>query len=124
MQDPVASPTACEASSGTGCSAVFPISIVGNLVYDATGSIVLICDEDRQCSKVWNEIEINKDPHFICPECGRLGQRMVELRPTWGPYHLHTDGWFRLYPQNPAVRGRESPSVPCTGVVRHPNQDG
>jgi len=25
---------------------------------------------------------------------------------------------------NPAVRGRESPSVPCTGVVGTPNQKG
>jgi predicted RNA-binding Zn-ribbon protein involved in translation (DUF1610 family) len=100
------------------CSARFPFRIVGERVYDATGSIVLVCDEDTHCGGVWAEREVNKDPHFTCPNCGRLGQRMEELKPTWGPYYLHPNGWYMLYPPNPAVRGRESASVPCTGVVR------
>jgi len=83
------------------CSARFPFRIEGERVYDATGSIVLVCDEDTHCGGVWAEREVNKDPHFICPNCGRLGQRMEELKPTWGPYYLHPDGWYMLYPPNP-----------------------
>ena len=82
------------------CSARFPFRIVGERVYDATGSIVLVCDEDTHCGGVWAEREVNKDPHFTCLNCGRLGQRMEELKPTWGPYYLHPDGWYMLYPPN------------------------
>ncbi len=35
--------------------------------------------------------------------------------------HRLRDMARRFLSQNPAVRGRESPSVPCTGVVGHPN---
>jgi hypothetical protein len=30
------------------------------------------------CGNFYNESDIDKDPHFICPKCGRLGLRMEE----------------------------------------------
>jgi hypothetical protein len=47
-------------------------------VKDATGSIVVTCSELEVCT-LYSENEIEKDGHFICPKCGRLGQRMVEF---------------------------------------------
>ena len=85
------------------CSAVFPLDVSGPMVKDATGANVLICSEDRECGTFWNEKQIDVDPHFICPTCGRLGQRMVEIPKTYGAYHLHPDGWYRLFSPNVAV---------------------
>jgi hypothetical protein len=81
-------------------SAVLPFAIRANCVFDAENSRVVVCSEDRVCSQHWKEEVVDADGHFSCPECGRIGQRMVELRPTYGAYHLHADGWFRLHPQN------------------------
>lgn len=50
-------------------------------VEDATGSRVLVCSEDTDCTLRFNERAVESDGHFMCPNCGRLGQRMVEARP-------------------------------------------
>jgi hypothetical protein len=54
-------------------------------VVDATGSRVLVCAGwcagDMDCPLRFNEREVDADGHFICPNCGRLGQRMVEATP-------------------------------------------
>lgn len=47
--------------------------------YDDAGMRLLVCSPARDCSQVFREREVDADPHFICPECGRLGQRMCEL---------------------------------------------
>jgi hypothetical protein len=78
-------------------AAVLPFEIRGEIVFDATGSRVVVCSEDRDCSQAFKEEVIDSDGHFMCPECGRLGQRMVELRSTYGAYRMHPDGWFRLF---------------------------
>lgn len=46
-------------------------------VRDSTGSLVITCDYESLCM-LFAEREVEKDGHFMCPECGRLGQRMVE----------------------------------------------
>lgn len=46
-------------------------------VCDSTGSLVITCDDEILCM-LFSEREVDKDGHFMCPECGRLGQRMVE----------------------------------------------
>lgn len=81
------------AADNTNYSAVLPFTIRGNNVYDADGSRVIVCSEDRLCSRMFKEEKVDADWHFICPECGRLGQRCVELRPTYGAYscYLHSD---------------------------------
>jgi hypothetical protein len=50
-------------------------------VRDATGSLVITCDDEILCM-LFSEREVDKDGHFMCPKCGRLGQRMVEARPA------------------------------------------
>lgn len=50
----------------------------GGFVIDAEGSVVLTCSEDTDCGYLFSEREVEKDGHFMCPGCGRLGQRMVE----------------------------------------------
>jgi hypothetical protein len=50
-------------------------------VVDATDSIVLVCSEETECALRFSEREVNKDGHFMCPDCGRLGQRMIEASP-------------------------------------------
>ena len=52
-----------------------------DFVIDATGSTVLTCSEETDCPLRFSEREVNKDGHFICPNCGRLGQRMIEASP-------------------------------------------
>lgn len=47
-------------------------------IYDANDSRVLACGEDNPCPRLYAEDAIDADAHFICPHCGRLGQRMVE----------------------------------------------
>jgi len=46
-------------------------------VLDRTGSLVIPCDDEILCM-LFSEREVEKDGHFLCPKCGRLGQRMVE----------------------------------------------
>ena len=46
-------------------------------VRDSTGSLVITCDDEILCM-LFAEREVEKDGHFMCPKCGRLGQRMVE----------------------------------------------
>ena len=46
-------------------------------VRDSTGDIVITCDDEILCT-LFSEREVEKDGHFMCPTCGRLGQRMVE----------------------------------------------
>jgi hypothetical protein len=50
-------------------------------VVDATGSRVLACSEDTDCTLRFSEREVETDGHFMCQNCGRLGQRMVEATP-------------------------------------------
>jgi len=62
--------------------AVRPFHVNGaDFVIDATGSTVLVCSEETDCPLRFSEREVNKDGHFICPNCGRLGQRMIEASP-------------------------------------------
>lgn len=64
------------------CLAVRPFRITdAGLVIDANGSTVLACSEVTDCPLRFAEREVEKDGHFICPNCGRLGQRMVEATP-------------------------------------------
>ena len=113
----ITGPQFADDSPARRCSAQFPLTITDKQVFDATGSIVLVCDEDNPCGGVWAEREVNKDPHFLCPICGRLGQRMDELKPTWGPYFLHPNGWYMLYPPN-QIHHDGAASVPSVdGVV-------
>jgi len=86
------------ASSGSSpslCSADFPLMVKGDFVYDAGGMRLLVCSPARDCSQIFREREVDADPHFICPECGRLGQRMAELRPDQERYFT-PDGIFIL----------------------------
>jgi hypothetical protein len=50
-------------------------------VRDSTGSLVITCDDEILCM-LFSEREVEKDGHFLCPKCGRLGQRMVEATPA------------------------------------------
>jgi len=50
-------------------------------VEDATGARMLVCSEDTDCAFRFSERAVDADAHFVCPSCGRLGQRMVEARP-------------------------------------------
>ena len=62
--------------------AVLPFHVNAHgFVEDATGSQVLVCSEDTDCTLRFSEREVDKDGHFMCPNCGRLGQRMVEATP-------------------------------------------
>ena len=62
--------------------AVRPFHVNGaDFVIDATGATVLACSEETDCPLRFSEREVNKDGHFICPNCGRLGQRMIEASP-------------------------------------------
>ena len=64
------------------CLAIPPYSHKeGEFVMDMTYSTVLACDEDGDCPLRFNEREVEKDGHFTCPNCGRLGQRMIEATP-------------------------------------------
>lgn len=54
---------------------------------DATGDLVLVCSNDGDCQKRYAEDKVDSDPHFICPECGRLGQRMEEYQPKTGEHN-------------------------------------
>jgi hypothetical protein len=58
--------------------AIRPFSLGKVFVLDATGSVVLACDEEATDCPLFSEREVEKDGHFMCPVCGRLGQRMVE----------------------------------------------
>ena len=59
----------------------FKVTPGGIWVSDANGSIVLVCSEDTNCQRRYSVRVVDAEPHFICPTCGRLGQRMVEARP-------------------------------------------
>lgn len=61
---------------------VYPLRIESGRVIDATGTCVLACSADTDCPMRFSEREIEKDGHFMCPNCGRLGQRMVEATPA------------------------------------------
>lgn len=61
--------------------AVKPYRVDGSFVKDANGSTVLACSEDTDCPNRYAEREVEKDGWFMCPLCGRLGQRMVEATP-------------------------------------------
>jgi len=62
--------------------AVPPFQVNGaDFVIDATGSTVLACSEETDCTLRFSEREVGKDGHFTCPNCGRLGQRMIEASP-------------------------------------------
>jgi hypothetical protein len=50
-------------------------------VTDSTGATVIVCSWEGDCLLRFNEREVEKDGHFMCPNCGRLGQRMVEATP-------------------------------------------
>ena len=63
-----------------------PFMVKGDFVYDAGGMRLLVCSPARDCSQIFRERDVDADPHFICPECGRLGQRMAELRPDQERY--------------------------------------
>jgi hypothetical protein len=52
-----------------------------NHVRDSTGSLVITCSDEILCM-LFSEDEVDKDGHFMCPRCGRLGQRMVEATPA------------------------------------------
>jgi predicted RNA-binding Zn-ribbon protein involved in translation (DUF1610 family) len=73
------------AKDGVRCSAwlgALPFHVdARGFVEDATGSRVLVCSEDTDCTLRFNERAVDSDGHFMCPNCGRLGQRMVEARP-------------------------------------------
>ena len=49
--------------------------------FAAALAAVLACSEETDCPLRFSEREVNKDGHFICPNCGRLGQRMIEASP-------------------------------------------
>jgi len=52
-----------------------------NHVRDSTGSFVITCSDESLCM-LFSEREVDNDGHFMCPRCGRLGQRMVEATAT------------------------------------------
>lgn len=52
-----------------------------NRVLDANGARVLACSEETTCPLRFAEPAVEKDGHFVCPNCGRLGQRMTEAAP-------------------------------------------
>lgn len=53
------------------------------MVYDANGDRVIVCSDEPGlgCDLFYSERLVDADPHFICPKCGRLGQRMEEVSP-------------------------------------------
>jgi len=53
----------------------------GSDVRDSTGSLVITCNDESLCM-LFSDREVEKDGHFMCPTCGRLGQRMVEATPA------------------------------------------
>jgi len=61
--------------------AVPPFRAAPPWVVDASGSLVLACSESTNCPHRYSENAVDADAHFICPNCGRLGQRMVEATP-------------------------------------------
>jgi len=64
------------------CFAVPPLRIsFKRYVMDSTGSRVLVCSEDTECPMRYNERLVESEPSFCCPNCGRLGLRMVEATP-------------------------------------------
>jgi len=59
-------------------AAVPPFTRSGQFVTDATGSRVLVCGDWGICQALYNEFAVDEEGFFICPICGRLGQRMIE----------------------------------------------
>lgn len=57
-----------------------PFTLRNGFVFDADDSRVICCSQDDGCPRLWKEEAVDADPHFMCPDCGRLGQRMDELR--------------------------------------------
>ena len=55
----------------------YHLSLHSRHVRDSIGDIVITCDDEILCT-LFSEREVEKDGHFMCPKCGRLGQRMVE----------------------------------------------
>lgn len=52
-----------------------------HLVVDLDGAVVLACSDDTSCKARYSDHFIADHPHFMCPECGRIGLRMVEATP-------------------------------------------
>lgn len=69
---------------------VLPLSLRGQFVVDATGSVVLTCSDDRQCA-LYRAEGIDAFPLFICPACGRMGCRMDEATPEQCGLAPHED---------------------------------
>ena len=74
------------------CFGVLPFRVnESGFVEDVTGSRVIVCSEDTDCTLRFSEREAEKDGHFMCPACGRLGQRMVAARPDQCGLELQTN---------------------------------
>jgi ribosomal protein L37E len=61
----------------TNTLARHPFHLSGKFVKDAENSTIITCVEDSTCL-LFSQDEVEKDGHFMCPKCGRLGQRMIE----------------------------------------------
>ncbi len=59
--------------------AVRPFRQSGRFVADANGDRVLICSVEYDCGARYAERLVDAEAHFICPKCGRFGQRMEEM---------------------------------------------
>lgn len=60
-----------------------PFTTRGNEVYDANGDCVIVCCDEPEygCDQFYSDRLVSADAWFICPRCGRLGQRMEEVTP-------------------------------------------
>ena len=50
-------------------------------VTDSDGDLVITCDDECPPCTLYKEKMIDADAWFMCPKCGRLGQRMEEASP-------------------------------------------
>jgi hypothetical protein len=99
----------------TSYEAVPPFTIKGDCVFDADGARVIVCSEERHCPRFYKESAVNADGHFICPECGRLGLRMVELRMS-----APQDNLFPM--DEPAIMTVRPSDIPCRSRRLSPKQ--
>lgn len=67
----------------SGCLAVGPFVQREGFVVDANGSRVVVCSLEYPdlCDRLYAEDAVDAGAWFICPKCGRLGQRMEEAPP-------------------------------------------